>query len=281
LTEQSVEDLTGKSVGRYVIVAPLGQGSMATVYKAQRVGTDRYVALKILPRRLANDPIAVSRFRLEAAVVGNLRHPNILPLHDFGEGGGYTYIAMPFVENGSLADRLRGEPLPVDAIVSGIAQLADALHHAHAVGVIHRDVKPSNVLLDQYGNWMLTDFGIAKLVASQTEFTAAGMSVGTPTYMSPEQALAGAIDHRSDIYSLGVILYQLATGRVPFRAKTPVATALMHINEPLPPPRTFYAELTLELEEVIVKSLAKRPEDRYATASDFASALLEVMLARG
>ena len=279
-----MEDLTGKRLGPYQIVAPLGEGNMAVVYRAslaKLAGTDRVVALKVLPRHLANDPVAVGRFQQEARILSSLRHPNILPLLDFGEVGGYTYIAMPVAENGSLANYFRGVPLPTDEMFGVVWQVADALYHAHLTGVVHRDMKPSNILLDQYGNCMLTDFGIAKLVSGAARFTGAGLAVGTPTYMSPEQALATAVDHRSDIYSLGVILYQMATGRVPFEAKTPVALVMKHINDPLPSPRAFNPALTPEIEQVIAKSLAKKPDDRYATASEMASALQEAMLGRG
>jgi len=251
-----VDDLVGKQLGPYAIEAPLGAGNMAVVYKARRPETGHFVALKVLPRHLASDPVAVQRFEREAKVVADLHHPNILPLHDFGQAGGHMYIAMPLVERGTLKDVLRGNPLSSDEIYRVISQVGDALHHAHSIGVIHRDVKPSNVLLDQHGNCMLTDFGIAKLVSAAAQFTGTGVAVGTPTYMSPEQALAGTFDHRSDIYSLGVILYQMTTGDVPFRAKTPVATALMHINDPLPSPRAANPGLPPELEQVIVKSLA-------------------------
>jgi serine/threonine-protein kinase len=188
---------------------------------------------------------------------------------------------MPLVEHGTLKGLLRGEPVSTDEMYRVISQVGDALHHTHSIGVIHRDVKPSNVLLDRYGNCMLTDFGIAKLASRAAQFTGTGVSVGTPVYMSPEQALAGAMDHRSDIYSLGVVLYQMATGRVPFKGKTAIATALMHINDPLPSPRAASPALTPEIERVIERSLAKQPMDRYATASEMVSDLQEAMLGRG
>ncbi len=274
-------ELVGRQLGPYEIVSAVGAGNMASVYKARRAGASRYVALKVLPRHLAADPVAVERFEQEARFIADLQHPNILPLHDFGRAGDYTYIAMPLVEHGTLKSLLRGNPVSQDEIYRVISQVGDALHHMHAIGVIHRDVKPSNVLLDQYGNCMLTDFGIAKLASGAAQFTGTGVSVGTPTYMSPEQALAGAMDHRSDIYSLGVILYQMATGRVPFTGKTAIATALMHINDPLPSPREANPALAPEVERVIERSLAKRPEDRYATASGMVSDLQEAMLGRG
>jgi serine/threonine-protein kinase len=276
-----MDDLIGQQLGSYHIVEKIGAGNMAVVYRASQVGTDRPVALKILPHHLMDDPVALGRFEREANVIAMLRHPNILTLYEFGEAGGHMFIAMPCLQHGTLAHRLQGVVPSIDDIRHAIWQLADALHHAHAAGVVHRDVKPSNVLLDPYGNCLLTDFGIAKLATSISQLSGTGVAVGTPTYMSPEQALAGEIDHRSDIYSLGVILYQMVAGQVPFSAKMPVATALMHINNPLPSPRQFNPALSPEIEEVIVKALAKKPADRYATASEMASALLDATLARG
>ncbi len=274
-----MEDLTGKHIGPYRVIASLGEGSMAAVFKAYQPGLDRHVALKVLPRHLANNPVFMGRFRQEARVVANLRHPNVLPLYDYGEADGYLYMVMPLVETGTLAHYLRGDPLPLKQVRVAISQVGDALNYAHALGVIHRDVKPGNVLIDERGSCLLTDFGIAKLVAGTAQFTAAGLAVGTPTYMSPEQAAGEKVDGRSDIYSLGVILYQMATGRVPFQAKTPIALVMKHIHEPLQSPRSINPALPSEVEQVIVKSLAKRAVDRYATAGDMVRALQEALAA--
>jgi serine/threonine protein kinase len=234
---------------------------------------DRYVALKILPSNLASDPAFVGRFRQEAKVIAKLQHPHILPVHDFGEAEGYTYIVMPFVQTGTLADLLTGQPLPLLKIRSLISQVGDALDYAHAHGIVHRDVKPSNVLMDERGNCLLSDFGIAKIVEGTSKFTTTGGLVGTPAYMSPEQGLGQTLDGRSDIYSLGVILYEMATGRTPYNAETPVAIVIKHINDPLPLPSALNPALPEALERVILKSLAKRPEDRFATAADMVKAL--------
>ncbi len=276
-----MEDLVGRSLGPYEIVARLGAGNMASVYQAVQAGSDRRIALKVLPQHLAEDPIFAGRFHQEAAVIANLRHPHILPLIDFGEANGYTYIAMPLAEKGALAHYLNGSPLSLDQICGVALQLASALDYAHSRGVVHRDVKPSNVLIDGSGNCQLADFGMAKILAGTAKFTAAGLAVGTPAYMSPEQALATRIDGRSDIYSLGVVLYQMSTGRVPFQAKTPIAVVHMHLSEPAPPPRTLNPALPAALEQVILKALAKQPDDRYASAVDMARAVQEATAAGG
>jgi serine/threonine protein kinase len=276
-----LEDLTGREIGRYQIVAPLAAGSMATVYKAFQPVIHRYVALKVLPKHLASEPTYVGRFQQEARIVANLQHPNILSLFDYGEADGYTYMVMPLVEGGTLAGLLQGQPLPLERIRFVVSQMADALHYAHQQGVIHRDVKPSNVLINKHGTCLLTDFGIAKMIEVAVRFTGTGESVGTPTYMSPEQGLAQPVDRRSDIYSLGVILYQMATGQLPFKGKTPIATVLMHVNDPLPPPWRINPDLSPDLDRVIVTALAKQPADRYATAAELAKDLLAATAARG
>jgi serine/threonine protein kinase len=231
-----MEDLTGKQVGPYQIVAPLGEGGMAAVYKAYQPAMDRYVALKILPRHFASDPQFISRFQQEARLLAKLQHPHILPVFDFGELDGYTYIVMPFIASGTLTDLMHGQPLALEQVRKVISQVGDALDYAHMCGLIHRDVKPSNVLMDERGNCLLTDFGLAKIIESSIHITTSGMIMGTPAYMSPEQGLGEKLDARTDIYSLGVILYEMATGRAPYSAETPIAVVFKHIHDPLPPP---------------------------------------------
>lgn len=269
-----MENLTGKQFGPYQVVAPLGEGGMAAVYKGYQPGIDRYVALKVLPRQLARDPQFIKRFEQEAKVLAKLQHPHILPIHDYGQVDAYTYIVMPFIESGDLTDILQARRLALSEIGRIIGQVGDALDYAHTQGVIHRDVKPSNILVDQRVNCLLTDFGIAKMVeGTSNNLTATGGIIGTPTYMSPEQGAGKPLDGRSDIYALGVILYQMITGRVPFRAETPMAVMIKHMNDPLLPPREFNETLPEAIERVILKSLAKQPEDRYATAGEMVKAL--------
>ncbi len=268
-----MEDLTGKQLGQYKIVAPLGEGGMAAVYKAYQQTMDRYVALKILPRHFAADPEFVGRFEQEAKIIARLQHVHILPVHDYGTSEGFTYIVMPFVETGTLDDLLQGEPLPQDQIRKIISQVGEALQHAHSQGLVHRDVKPSNILIDQDGNCLLTDFGISKIVEGTAKFTQTGAILGTPAYMSPEQIKGETIDGRSDIYSLGIILYQMATGRAPYRAETPPAIFVKHLHDPLPPPRKFNQDLPESVERVILKALAKDPKDRYSIATELVNAI--------
>ncbi len=271
-----MENLTGKQFGPYRIVAPLGEGGMASVYKAYQANMDRNVALKVLPRYFASDPNFVHRFEREAKVIAQLEHPHILPVHDFGESDGYTYLVMRFVKGGDLAKVMTSGPLSMERILKYMTEIGAALDYAHKKGVIHRDIKPSNVLIDEQDNCLLSDFGLAKMIISDSRFTASGAFIGTPTYASPEQCMGGELDARSDIYSLGVMLYEMCTGRPPFEADTPMGVVLKHINDPLPPPHTVNPEISEALERVILKALAKAPADRYGTAGEMVSALRAV-----
>jgi tetratricopeptide (TPR) repeat protein len=269
-----MEDLTGKQLGPYQVISPLGEGGMASVYKAYQPSVDRYVALKILPQHYAKDPEFVNRFTQEARVIANLQHPHILPVHDFGETDGYTYMAMRFIRSGTLNEWMaQHQPISIPHVRRIISQVGDALDYAHSQGVVHRDVKPSNVLIDDRGNCLLTDFGLAKLMETSVKLTRTGGILGTPAYMSPEQGLGQGIDHRSDIYALGVILYEMVTGRPPYLAETPMAIMIKHIQSPLPPPSQYQPDLPEEIERVILKSLAKEKTDRYESAGDMVQAL--------
>ena len=262
----------GQMLGPYRILHQIGQGGMATVYKAYHATMDRYVAVKVLPRQLAENPEFSGRFEQEARIIANLEHARILPVHDYGESNGIAYLVMRYLDAGTLKDRMKTGPLPLNEIDRLFSQLADALDYAHSRGVIHRDLKPSNALMDARGDLFLSDFGIAKLLESSAQFTGTGAMVGTPAYMSPEQAQGQKVDQRTDIYALGIILYEMVTGRVPYEAETPLAVILKHLNEPLPLPTTLKPDLAPSIERVLLKALAKNPEDRFATIAEFVGA---------
>ncbi len=272
-----MEDLTGKQLGQYRVVGPLGEGGMAAVYRAYESGLDRYVALKVLPRHFTSDPQFTGRFQQEAKLIAKLQHVHILPVYDFGQEDDYTFIVMPFVQTGTLADLLDDHPLPLTDVLRIISQVGDALEYAHEQGVVHRDVKPSNILIDDRGNCLLTDFGIAKIVEATVQFTQTGAIIGTPAYMSPEQILGEALDGRSDLYSLGIILFEIVTGRQPYRAETPPAIFVKHLNDPLPMPRDLNPDLSEAVERVILKALAKDREHRFPTASAMVQALSDAI----
>ena len=263
----------GQMLGPYRIISQVGQGGMATVYKAYQPSMDRNVAIKVLPGQLAESREFTARFQQEARIIARLEHPHILPVFDYGESGGVSYFVMRYLEAGTLKTKMEAGTLSWNEIDRLFTQLAEALGYAHSQGVIHRDLKPANALVDSQGNLFLTDFGIAKLLESASpRLTQTDAIMGTPAYISPEQAKAVKVDQRSDIYSLGIILYEMVTGRVPFVADTPLAVILKHVSDPLPPPSAVKTDIPEAIERVILKALAKEPDDRYATAADFLAA---------
>jgi tRNA A-37 threonylcarbamoyl transferase component Bud32 len=243
---------------------------MATVYKAYQADVDRYVAVKVLPPHPGRDPQFTDRFRREAATVARLQHPHILPLYDFGEQDGTLYLVTALIPGGTLSDRIRRGPLPLHEVERLLMQMAPALDYAHRNNVIHRDIKPDNILLDSEGYALLTDFGIAKLAETESRMTLTGSLVGTPAYMSPEQAQGLPAEPRSDIYSLGIVIYEMLTGRQPFTAETPMQVLIKHMNEPLPPISAVVPGLPPALDAVLQQALTKSPERRYASAVAFA-----------
>jgi len=269
-----MENLSGKQLGPYRVMEPLGEGGMATVYQAYQAGVDRVVALKILPQYFSKSAEFVQRFKQESYIVGRLQHPHILPIFDYGEAENYTYIAMPFIKGDTLAGLLKNSsPMPLSYIEKYITQVGSALDYAHVQGILHRDIKPSNILVDEQDNCLLMDFGIAQIAEGSNKLTKTGNIVGTPAYMSPEQGQGLPLDRRSDIYALGVILYEMATGQPPFKAETPVALIVKHIHSPLPIPRTVNPQLPQAVELVILKALDKIPNNRYTTAGAMIEAL--------
>ena len=269
-------NLTGQSFGRYHILEQLGEGGMATVYKAYDTRLETDVAVKVI--RTENLTIgtmdqALIRFEREAKALARLTHPNIVKVTDYGEYEGIPYLVMEYLPSGTLKKKL-GRCTPWQDALRLLLPIAHALDFAHRQGMIHRDVKPSNILITADGQPMLTDFGIAKIldVHENTELTGTGVGIGTPEYMAPEQ-WTGNSSTKSDQYALGVVLYEILTGRKPYPTDTPAAILLKQVNEPLPSPREFVKELPERVEKLLLKTLAKDPADRYENMADFASAV--------
>lgn len=266
-----------KKIGRYTIVKELERGGMATVYLARDQFSGRHVAVKILPPQFTHDPRLRTRFRREAKAIAALEHAFIVPVYDFGEDDGLPYIVMRYMSGGTLAEWITGKPLPLEEVVPIVRRLADALDTAHRRGIIHRDLKPRNVLFDDEGQAFLSDFGLAKLSDGTATVSSMGM-FGTPAYMSPEQAAGDRkIDSRSDIYALGLVVYEMLSGQRPFHAETPAGLMLKHVNELPAPLDVNRLNLPPKINEVLATALAKKPEDRYATANALAEKLTELV----
>jgi len=272
-----MQSLLGQTLGQYRIVEQLGKGGMATVYKAFQPSLERFVAIKVLPPYFAHQEGFGERFVREAKAIARLDHPHILPIHDYGREGDISYIVMKYVDAGTLKDLEGGARLALEQALQIVQQIAEALDYAHGQGIIHRDVKPGNVLMD-HGTWvLLTDFGLAKMAEGSQQLTGSGVGVGTPAYMAPEQGQGRPVDGRADVYALGIVLYEMLTGRVPYEAETPLAVVLRHVTDPLPLPRLLNPQIPEAVEQVILKALAKDPEERYGSAGDMATALSRAM----
>jgi serine/threonine protein kinase len=262
----------GSMIGPYRVIERIGAGGMATVYKAHHDALSRYVALKILPEFLAEQEGFKERFQQEAVAIAHLRHPSILAVYDYGEQDGTSYIVEEFVEGGTLSERM-GKPHALAETVAILSPIASALDYAHARGVLHRDVKPSNIMLTADNTPILGDFGLAKMMGGSEHLTMSGMIVGTPEYMAPEQCTGLPIDAAADVYSLGVVAYQMLTGQVPFTAETPAAVIVAQMRGELPPPRSINPDLSPSAESALLKGLTKKPDDRWPKAGDLIGAL--------
>ncbi len=276
-TQPDRDNLIGRQIGHYKIVRELGRGGMATVYLAQQTTmNDRQVAIKVLPREFLHDPQFIERFKREVTLVAELEHPHILPVYDFGEIDRIPFIVMRYLAGGSLRDQIEQGLPPLADLERPIKQVCAALDFAHAEGIIHRDLKPSNIMLDERGNAYLSDFGIAQIMQDAGRLTGSAV-IGTPAYMSPEQAEGRPLDARSDVYALGVVLFEMVTGREPYQADTPMAMLLKQITEPMPSPRAYRPDLPEAVEEVILRATLKDPAGRYPSAGAFAEAFSEAL----
>ena len=270
--------MTLDKIGRYEIKGEIGRGGMATVYRAYDPRFEREVAIKVLPHEMLHDPQFRVRFEREAKTIAMLEHPAIVPVYDFGEEDGQPYFVMRCMTGGSLSDRLKQGPIPVVEAARILQRLAPALDEAHKRQIIHRDLKPGNILFDQNNEPYLSDFGIAKLAGGQSNVTGSAI-VGTPAYMSPEQAQGEGVDGRADIYGLGVIFFEMLSGRQPYESDTPMSVVVKHITAPTPHILDVKPDLPPDVEPVIEKAMAKNRDERFAKATDFAAALSAV--ARG
>ncbi len=271
------DDLIGQKIGGYEITGVIGRGGMATVYKAHQVSMNRTVALKVLPRHFATDESYLQRFHQEVKIVSQLEHRSIVPVHDHGEHEGQPFIAMRYMPGGSVDDVLARGPMSLERVLGILEQVAPALDYAHSKGVLHRDLKPSNVLMDDNDGAYLTDFGIARILGETGgQITTQGV-VGTPSYMSPEQAQGQPLDARSDLYALGVMLFEMTTGRRPFESETPYSIAVMQVTTPPPSPREINPALPQAVENVILRALRKRREERFGSAAELMAAFRQAL----
>jgi len=277
MADKKPDDMIGRNLDQFTILEEIGRGGMATVYSGMQKSMNRKVAVKVLPRHFMHDPDFLERFEREVEVISSLEHPHILPIYDYGEADGVPFIAMRFLGGGSMAQMVRRGVPKLDDLVKPFHQVSEALDYAHQQGIIHRDLKPGNIMLDEHGNAYLSDFGIARVMGSNLTGSAI---IGTPAYMSPEQAHGVNIDARSDIYSLGIVLFELITGREPYQAETPMSLLMMQINEPVPPIADFRDGVPPIVQNVIDTATAKNPDERYPSASEMADAFGEALKGR-
>lgn len=264
----------GTIVGGYQILEVVGQGGMATVYRAHQLSMKRDVAMKMLPRQFLSQSNSLDRFKREANIVARLEHRAIVPVHDYGEHDGVPYLVMRYMDGGSVDELIYRGPVSPERTLDILLQIAPALDYAHQNAVLHRDLKPSNILMDANGDAYLTDFGIARLLGEESSpsLTTTGV-VGTPSYMSPEQAQGHDLDGRSDIYALGVVLFEMLAGSRPFEGETPYSVAVKHVTEAPPSACAKNTRLPDAVDSVLYKVLAKNREQRYQSAAEVAAAL--------
>ena len=263
----------GESVGPFEIIEYIGQGGMATIYKAHQTTLDRFVALKVIHPVLKNDQSFINRLNREASIIAKLDYPNIVTVYDFTEFEGTPFLVLRYIDGKTLKEVLQQQHLGTQSILKIMRPVADALAYAHSRGVLHRDVKPSNILIDNEGRVYLTDFGLARIAYSSESTSSHDMMIGSPHYISPEQARSEPVDVRTDIYSLGIVLYEMFTGQVPFSAETPYGTILAQINEPPRAPRAINPKIPAAVEQVLLKSIAKDPKNRYQSIREMMRAL--------
>jgi eukaryotic-like serine/threonine-protein kinase len=274
-----MSELIGRKLGKYTLAEKLGEGGMAMVFRSFHPQFNRPVAIKILPPTVGQDPGFQARFEREGRLIAGLNHPNIIRVYDIDEQDGLFYMVMDLLPGGTLEGRLRGGGLDRKWSANVVVKMAEALDYAHARDVIHRDIKPSNILMDADGNPVLADFGIARLMQGDADanLTSTGMVMGTPAYMAPEQLTGQQPDARADIYSLGVVLYQLLAGRAPFTGDT-MAVVSAHLTKQPPTLREYVPDLPAALDAVVLQALAKQPEHRFKSAGVFAQALRNAAL---
>src|SRR5512147_1989647 len=273
------QKLEGLNLGKYQLREQLGHGGMASVYRAYHPQLDRFVAVKTLRGELVDDPEFLARFQREAKIVASLRHANVVQVYDADRQDDIYYMVMELLEGDTLKARLhdyhaREEQMPTGEVVRVMLDVLDGLAYAHSEGMVHRDLKPANIMLTKRGQAVITDFGIAQMVGA-TRYTLSGALMGTLNYMAPEQGMQNQSDARSDLYSLGIVLYEMLTGKPPFDADTPLAILMKHVNEPLPLPSLTEAQVPETFERVVLKALAKPPDDRYQSAAAMMQALQE------